>query len=144
MSKMSENEKIDLTDYGGENLPSVGIAKIASKEINIDGFKHVRGKPSQYTNKENIGEDGLTDYYTITTQEVFDLEYKKEVQPIKSFFVTKTFENQINRVKDIQEKFKNGAVVGPCKVVKRKNPKAGLNDYWCLAFPSEEDYNWTE
>ncbi len=139
---MSTNEqKIDLNDYGdnAEKVDSVGIGKIEGKEVNITSFRHTRGKPSKFTRPDQIGADGKTDYYTITTKESFDLEHQGETKPINGFFVTEAISKQINRVPDIQEQFKNGAVVGPCKAIKRISEKT-QNPYWCLVFPSEEGY----
>jgi len=67
------------------------------------------------------------------------LEYQGETKPINGFFVTEAISKQINRVSDIQEQFKNGTVIGPCKAVKRISEQSG-NPYWCLTFPSEEGY----
>ena len=138
----SEQKSIDLNDFGdtAERVDSVGIKQIEGKEINITGFRHTRGKQSKFTRPDQIGADGLTDYYTITTKESFDLQYKDEgVKPINGFFVTEAISKQINRVPDIQDQFKNGVVVGPCKPIKRTSEKTG-NPYWCLVFPSEEGY----
>ena len=139
---MSTNEQnIDLSKLGGdtERVDSVGIKQIEGKEVHITGFRHTRGKPTQYTRADQIGEDKLTDYYTITTRENFDLEYKGEVKPINGFFVTEAISKQINRVENIQERFKAGDVIGPCKPVKKTSERSG-NPYWCLKFPSEEGY----
>ena len=140
---MSETDQksIDLNNFGDntERVDSVGIGKIAGKEINITGFRHTRGKPSKFTRPDQIGADNLTDYYTITTKENFDLDYKGETKPINGFFVTEAISKQINRVPDIQDQFKSGAVVGPCKAVKKTSERSG-NHYWCLVFPSEEGY----
>ena len=139
---MSESEqKIDLNDYGDnvERVDSVGIGKIEGKEIHITAFRHTRGKPSKFTRADQIGEDKKTDYYTITTRESFDLEHQGETKPVNGFFVTEAISKQINRVSDIQEQLKNGAVIGPCKAVERISEQSG-NPYWCLTFPSEEGY----
>ena len=140
---MSTNEQnIDLTTYtdNTERVDSVGIGKIEGKEIHITGFKHTRGKPSKFTKADQVGEDGLTNYWTITTKEKFDLVFKDEGEkPINGFFVTEAISKQINRVADIQERFADGAVIGPCKPKKKTSEKTG-NPYWCLVFPSEEGY----
>jgi len=138
---MSENEqKIDLSQYDTDRTDSVGIKAIEGKPINITGFRHTRGKPSKYTRPDQIGEDGLTDYYTITTKEVFNLPYKDEGEkPINGFFVTEAISKQINRVEDVQEQFKKGVVIGECKAVKKTSQKSG-NPYWCLIFPKDEGY----
>jgi hypothetical protein len=67
--------QINLGDYNKpqEQTKAVGIGKISGKIINIKDFRTNRGKPSPYTPKEAIGEDGMTDYYVIDTVETFDV-----------------------------------------------------------------------
>lgn len=138
--------KIDLSQIGGgsvsesERKPAVGIRAIEGKVINIKGFTHTRGSPTQNTNQSLIGEDGKTDYYLIDTKESFEVEHQKETKEVSRFFVTESIAKQINRVENVQEAFEQGTVIGDCKPLKRTSKKTG-NQYWCLVFPSEEDYN---
>lgn len=144
--KISVTEtKIDLSQIGGgvqetERKPAVGIRAIEGKVINITGFTHTRGNPTAKTNQNLIGEDGKTDYWLIDTKEVFELEHQKETKKVSRFFITESVAKQINRVPDVQGAFENGTVIGDCKPLKRISKKTG-NQYWCLVFPSEEDYN---
>ncbi len=132
--KISVSEtKIDLSQLGGgaqeaERKPAVGIRAIEGKVVNITSFTHTRGNPTVNTNANLIGEDGKTDYYLIDTKEV------------SRFFVTESIAKQINRVPEVQKAFEQGTVIGDCKPLKRISKKTG-NQYWCLVFPSEEDYN---
>jgi hypothetical protein len=66
--------QINLGDYNKpqEQSKAVGIGKILGKIVNIKDFKINRGKPSPYTPKDSIGEDGMTDYNVIDTVESFD------------------------------------------------------------------------
>lgn len=137
--------KIDLSQLGGgaseaERKPAVGIRAIEGKVVNITSLEHTRGKPTANTNANLIGEDGKTDYYLIDTKEVFELEHQKETKEVSRFFVTESIAKQINRVPDVQKAFEEGTVIGDCKPLKRTSKKTG-NQYWCLVFPSEEDYN---
>lgn len=143
--KISVSEtKIDLSQFGGsqevERKPAVGIRAIEGKVINITGFNHTRGNPTIKTNQAQIGQDGKTDYWTIDTREVFQLEHQKEKKAVSRFFITESIAKQINRVPDVQTAFSNGTVIGDCKPLKRVSNKTG-NQYWCLVFPSDEDYN---
>ena len=67
--------QINLGDYNKpqEQTKAVGIGKILGKIINIRDFRTNRGKPSPYTPKNAIGEDGMTDYNVIDTVEIFDV-----------------------------------------------------------------------
>jgi len=137
--------KIDLSQLGGgaseaERKPAVGIRAVEGKVINITSLSHTRGNPTTNTNQNQIGEDGKTDYYLIDTKEVFDLEHQKETKKVSRFFVTESIAKQINRVPEVQKAFEEGSVIGDCKPLKRISKKTG-NQYWCLVFPSEEDYN---
>ncbi len=80
-SQMNETTQtqINLGDYNKpqEQTKAIGIGKILGKIINIKAFKTNRGKPSPYTPKEMIGEDGLTDYNVIDTLETFDVNNQK-------------------------------------------------------------------
>jgi len=76
--------QINLGDYNKpqEQTKAIGIGKIIGKIINIKDFKTNRGKPSPYTPKEMIGEDGMTDYNVIDTLETFDVNNQR----VSSFF----------------------------------------------------------
>ena len=89
--------QINLGDYNKpqEQTKAVGIGKILGKIINIKDFRTNRGKPSPYTPKDAIGEDGMTDYNVIDTVETFDVNN----QQVSSFFVTPAIVKQIQRVR---------------------------------------------
>jgi hypothetical protein len=92
---------------------AIGIGKISGKIINIKDFRTNRGKPSPYTPKEAIGEDGMTDYNVIDTVEIFDVNN----QQVRSFFVTPAIVKQIQRVPNYQSELAAGNVFGPCKAM---------------------------
>ena len=129
--------QINLGDYNKpqEQTKAIGIGKISGKIINIKDFRTNRGKPSPYTPKEAIGEDGMTDYNVIDTVESFDVNN----QQVRSFFVTPTIVKQIQRVPEYQSELASGNIFGPCKVGQKKSAKTNAN-YWCLLFPGEEGY----
>ena len=129
--------QINLGDYNKpqEQTKAIGIGKISGKIINIKDFRTNRGKPSPYTPKEAIGEDGMTDYNVIDTVEIFDVNN----QQVRSFFVTSAIVKQIQRVPNYQLELAAGNVFGPCKVGQKKSAKTNAN-YWCLLFPGEEGY----
>lgn len=129
--------QINLGDYNKsqEQSKAVGIGKISGKIINIKNFHINRGRPSPYTPKEAIGEDGLTDYYIVDTVESFEIDNQK----INSFFVTLAIVKQIQRVPNYQEELSSGKVFGPCKIGQKKSTKTDAN-YWCLLFPGETGY----
>jgi len=136
MNEITQTQ-INLGDYNKpqEQTKAVGIGKILGKIINIKDFRTNRGKPSPYTPKDAIGEDGMTDYNVIDTVETFDVNN----QQVSSFFVTSAIVKQIQRVPDYQLELAAGKVFGPCKVGQKKSAKTNAN-YWCLLFPGEEDY----
>lgn len=141
---MSENETINPADLPQTSLSkTLGIKNIEGKEVFITGYNHTRGKPNDYTRADQIGDDGLTDYYTITTQESFDLEYKEEgVIPINSWFITPTVGTQIERwVPNHVDAFAEGKKLGPIKAVKRASEQHKGQSYWCLAVQTDKDYN---
>jgi len=136
MNEMAQTQ-INLGDYNKlqEQTKAIGIGKILGKIINIKDFRTNRGKPSQYTPKDAIGEDGLTDYNIIDTVETFDVNKIM----ISSFFVTPAIVKQIQRVPNYQLELAAGKVFGPCKIGQKKSTKTNAN-YWCLLFPGEEGY----
>lgn len=129
--------RINLGDYNKpqKQTKSVGIGKIVSRIINIKDFHTIRGRPSQFTSQNSIGEDGMTDYHIIDTVESFDIKG----QQVGSFFVTSAIVKQIQRVPNYQTELKSGKLFGPCKVGQKKSVKTNAN-YWCLLFPGEEGY----
>jgi len=129
--------QINLGDYNKpqEQTKAIGIGKISGKIINIKDFRANRGRPTQFTPKEAIGEDGLTEYYIVDTVESFEVNNEK----VSSFFVTPAIVKQIQRVPNYQEELSSGKVFGPCKVGQKKSTKTNAN-YWCLLFPGEEGY----
>ncbi len=129
--------QINLGDYNKpqEQTKAVGIGKISGKKLNIKNLRTNRGRPSPYTPKDAIGEDGLTEYNIIDTVESFEINNQK----ISSFFVTPAIVQQIKRVPDYQTELASGKVFGPCKVGQKKSARTGAN-YWCLLFPGEEEY----
>ena len=129
--------QINLGDYNKpqEQTKAIGIGKISGKIINIKDFKTNRGRPTQFTPKEAIGSDGLTEYHVVDTVETFEVNREK----VCSFFVTPAIVKQIQRVPNYQEELSSGKVFGPCKVGQKKSTKTNAN-YWCLLFPGEEGY----
>lgn len=129
--------QINIGDYNKpqEQTKAIGIGKIIGKIINIKDFQTNRGRPSPYTPKEAIGEDGMTDYDIIDTVETFEVNNQK----ISSFFVTPAIVKQIKRVPNYQSELAAGKVFGPCKVGQKKSSKTNAN-YWCLLFQGEEGY----
>ena len=138
---MSENKTINPAELPQvEKTNSLGIGKIEGKEIYITGYQHNRGRPSKFTLKDDIGEDGLTDYYTIRTEESFDLDFKEDgVVPINSFFIKPAQAQQIERIPNF-ESVNNGGRIGPVKAVKRDSTKNVGQTYWCFAFTNDDDY----
>ena len=134
---MNIQSQINLGDYNKsqEQTKAVGIGKISGKIINIKNFRINRGRPSPYTPKEAIGDDGLTNYNVIDTVETFEINNQK----VCSFFVTPAIVKQIQRVPNYQAELASGKVFGPCKVGQKKSAKTNAN-YWCLLFPGEEGY----
>ena len=92
--------QINIGDYNKpqEQTKAIGIGKIIGKIINIKDFQTNRGRPSPYTPKEAIGEDGMTDYDVIDTVETFEVNNQK----VSSFFVTPAIVKQIKRVPNYQ------------------------------------------
>ena len=133
----TKQTQINLGDYNKpqEQTKAIGIGKILGNIINIKGFHTNRGRPSQYTPKEAIGDDGLTDYNIIDTVESFEVLD----QHVSSFFVTPSIVKQIQRVPNYHDELASGKVFGPCKVGQKKSSKTSAN-YWCLLFPGEEGY----
>ena len=129
--------QINMGDYNKpqEQTRAIGIGKISGEILNIKAFKTNRGKPSPYTPKNAIGEDGLTDYNVIDTVETFDVNGRQ----VSSFFVTSAIVKQIQRVPNYQSELAAGNVFGPCKVGQKMSAKTSAN-YWCLLFPGEEGY----
>lgn len=136
MSKTIQT-RINLGDYNKpqKQTKAVGIGKIMGRVINIKNFRTNRGRPSQFTPQNSIGEDGMTDYHIIYTAETFDIEG----QQVSSFFVTSAIVKQIQRVPNYQTELESGKLFGPCKVGQKKSIKTNAN-YWCLLFPGEEGY----
>jgi hypothetical protein len=134
---MNETTQINLGDFNKpqERTKAIGIGKIIGKIINIKDYQTNRGKPSPYTPKEAIGEDGLTDYDVINTVETFEVNNVK----VNSFFVTPAIVKQIKRVPNYQSELAAGKVFGPCKVGQKISSKTNAN-YWCLLFSGEEGY----
>lgn len=129
--------QINLGDYNKpqEQTKAIGIGKISGKIINIKDFRTNRGRPTQFTPKEAIGRDGLTEYHVVDTVETFEVNREK----VSSFFVTPAIVKQIQRVPNYQDELSSGKVFGPCKVGQKKSTKTNAN-YWCLLFPGEEGY----
>ena len=133
----TKQTQINLGDYNKpqEHTKAIGIGKISGCIINIKNFHTNRGKPSQYTPKEAIGDDGLTDYNIIDTTESFDVSG----QQTSSFFITSSIVKQIQRVPNYQSELASGKIFGPCKVGQKKSSKTSSN-YCCLLFPGEDGY----
>jgi len=123
-----------------EFADTVNINKINGKEIYITGYTHNRGRPNEYTPKDKIGEDGLTDYYTITTDKSFDLEYKGETKPINHFYVTPAIAKQIERIPNYKEALEAGQRIGPAKALKRPKTDNPSQTFWALAWENDSDY----
>lgn len=133
----TKQTQINLGDYNKpqEQTRAIGIGKISGKKINIKNLRTNRGRPSPYTPKSAVGDDGLTEYNIIDTVESFEVNN----QQVQSFFVTPAIVQQIKRVPNYKEELESGKIFGPCKVGQKQSTKTGAN-YWCLLFPGEEDY----
>ena len=140
---MSESKQttIDIGSYNKKSdSDAVGIGKIKDQKIHISDYHITRGKPSMYTPKDQIGQDGLTEFHLISTKEVFKLKNSKGVDSeINGFFITKAIEQQIKRVPNYAEELSSGNVLGPCKIGQKISTKTN-KPYWCLIFPNEEGY----
>ena len=136
MSETNQTQ-INLGDYNKpqERNKAIGIGKISGNIINIKDFHTNRGRPSPYTPKDLIGNDGLTDYNIIDTVESVAVSGQK----FSSFFITPSIVKQIQRVPNYQAELASGKVFGPCKVGQKKSEKTSAN-YWCLLFPGEEGF----
>ena len=75
----------------------------------------------------------------IKVETPFDLEHKKEVKPISSFFIKQAQANVIERIPNYADALASGGRIGPLKPVKRTNPKTS-REYWTFAFENDEDY----
>lgn len=150
MNKMGKNDQtIDIGQFNQkvefEKHVSAGTSQLSGREFRISEYNHTRGKPNIKTNPIDIGTDGKTDYYTITTVESFTVPPRKgeTAVPVNHFFVTKAIGNQIERAladNTVREAFENGARLGPVKVTKKANSDPTKNDYWALVFPSDTGY----
>lgn len=136
----SETNTINPADQKTDFPPTINLNKIDGKEIFITGYEVNRGKPNDYTNTEDIGEDGLTDYRVITTEASFDLAKKagEEVSSYNHFYVSKAVGKQIARFAD---ELANGKRFGPVKPVLRAKTDNPTQSYRALANESDEDYN---
>ena len=119
---------------------AVGIGKIFGKKIHITGYHETRGKPTAWTQKSDIDNDGMTSYYLIDTEEKFKLPNKEgKTVEIQSFFITNAIVQQIKRVPNYQEQLEKGNKLGPAKVGQKMSTKTNKN-YWVLIFPNEEGF----
>jgi len=141
---MSTKETINPADAPTlEKSKSLGIKKVEGKEFFITGLNHTRGKPTQYTKKEDIGEDGKTDYYTIKVETAFPLEFRDEgVIPIDTFFINSIAYQQIEKFPDAIKviESEDGGRFGPCKTVLRPSNKTSGYNYRCFAFEKDPDF----
>lgn len=137
---MSENKTINpATIPRPVFAPAEGLGKIEGQEITITGFSHNRGKPNESTDKSKIGADGLTDYYTIETKEVFDLEHKQEgVVAINHFYSTPHIHNKLTSWAGSTDLA--GASIGPVKARKLKKKDNAKETYWTLVTEADESY----
>ncbi len=126
-----------------EFADTVNINKIEGKEIFITGYVSNFGKPNEYTKQEDIREDGLTEYRTVTTEQTFELAKKKggEVLPINHFYVTPAIAKQITGLPNYKEALESGKRIGPVKAVKRAKTDNPSQSYWCLAYENDPDFN---
>jgi len=139
---MSETQQtIDMGSYNQKSDgEAVGIGKINGQKIYITGYHVTRGKPTAWTPKEEIGQDGLTDYHLIDTLEKFNVQNKKnENVEVNSFFITNAIVKQIQRVPNFEQELANGKKLGPAKVGQKLSSKTKKN-YWVLLFPNEEGF----
>lgn len=136
---MSQNENtIDPANTPRiEFADTVNINKIAGEEIFITGYSVNRGTPNDYTNADDIGEDGKTEYRTITTEQSFDLEHKGETKSINHFYVPKAVGKQVAR---FENEINSGQRFGPVKAIKRPKTDNPSQSYWALANKSDDDY----
>lgn len=117
----------------------VNINKIGGESIYITKIAVNRGKPNEWTDTKDVGEDGLTEYRTITTDEKFDLEYKGEVKPINNFYITPAQLKQINQPNFI-EALEAGKTLGPVQAIKRPKKDNPTQSYWAFAYSTDDDF----
>lgn len=134
---MSQNDINPANEPKPTFVDTVNINKIGGKTIFVTGYASNLGKPNDYTKPEDINEDGLTEYRSITTTEVFDLELKGETKPISNFFVTKAIAKQLSKY---TEDLKGGKRFGPVQAVKRPLTDNPTQSYWTLAYENDPDY----
>lgn len=133
----SENTIDPATIPRPEFADTVNLNKIGGEEIFITAYTVNRGKPNDYTKPEDIGEDGLTEYRTITTEKSFNLDFKGEKKPINHFYVSPAVGKQVAK---FEEEINSGKRFGPVKPIKRAKSDNPTQSYWTLANKSDEDY----
>ena len=86
----TKQTQINLGDFNKpqEQNRAIGIGKISGQIINIKDFHTNRGKPSPYTPKEAIGNDGMTDYNIIDTVETFEVNALKTSSFLLDYVIT--------------------------------------------------------
>ncbi len=57
-----------------ERKPATGISTLLGKTITVIGYEKFRGTKTQHTKAEDVGEDGLTDYCLIDTNETYNVK----------------------------------------------------------------------
>lgn len=136
---MSENENTinPATEPKLEFADTVNLNKIGGEKIFITDITVNRGKPNDYTQATEIGEDGLTEYRTITTEETFNLDFKGEQKQINHFYVPVAVKNQLIKYVD---DLKDGKRYGPVKAKKRPKKDNPNQFYWCLVNENDSDY----
>ncbi len=124
--------------------PTEGLAKIAGKPITITGFTHTRGRPNKDTDVKRIAADGLVDYYSIQTEEVFTLEHtdkegNTKPTPINHFYSTPYIHGQLT--KWVGSEDLAGRRVGPVKALKLPKKDKPKETFWGLYSEADPEYN---
>jgi len=126
---MSENETIDNSEIPTGNLegnfgPTCASKAIVSKVLHITGRKTWRGKPSEMTSQDKIGEDGMEQKYSCQFVEEYDVVIKSEKVKTSSVYITEIMFKQLDKLvaddQSIDMIFASGKKTGALYIVKRK------------------------
>lgn len=141
---MSKNQTIDNnssndTEISTENLdsnfgPTCGTKDIVKKAIHVTGRSTWKGAPTEMTPRDQIGEDGKIDRFSVQFVEKFDVMIKGEKVKVSSVYITSLMYKQLDRLipgeMSIDMMFKEGKQTGVLYIVKRKNLKPQGMNYW--------------